>query len=81
MLALLLRSLGPLQGEPGETGPPGRVSGPAHHGGSQGDGGVGAALTVFFLQGLPGPVGPVGLPGPPGSSGLVVSHRGCCRGT
>uniref|UniRef100_H0W5D3 Collagen alpha-1(VII) chain n=1 Tax=Cavia porcellus TaxID=10141 RepID=H0W5D3_CAVPO len=62
MLALLLRSLGPLQGEPGETGPPGRVSGPAHHGGSQGDGGVG---------GLPGPVGPVGLPGPPGSSGLV----------
>lgn len=65
--------LGLLQGEPGETGPPGRVSGIALGVGYKDTRGVGTVLNSLF-QGLPGPTGPVGLPGPPGPSGLVVSE-------
>lgn len=73
MMELSIWSLGLLQGEPGETGPPGRVSGIALRVGYKDACGVGTVLNSFF-QGLPGPTGAVGLPGPPGPSGLVVSE-------
>ena len=73
MMELSMWFLALFQGEPGETGPPGRVSSVA----------LEVALLVhlwgchhseFLFQGLPGPTGAVGLPGPPGPSGLVVSE-------
>lgn len=65
--------LGPFQGEPGETGPPGRVSSETLGVMLLSHFGVGTILNILF-QGLPGPTGAVGLPGPPGPSGLVVSE-------
>lgn len=65
--------VGFLQGEPGETGPPGRVSSVAVRIGYKDTCGF-SMVPNFSFQGLPGPTGAVGLPGPPGPSGLVVSE-------
>lgn len=73
LMELSMWFLALFQGEPGETGPPGRVSSVAlevpllvHL--------CGCHYSEFLFQGLPGPTGAVGLPGPPGPSGLVVSE-------